>query len=250
MLARRLAVHPADAQLLTHHANFLQAAEDVPGHALGEVDEGVIVTDVHVADVFAFQTGLVGDRADDVARLHAVGVAHFEAEGFKRNVAVFATSPPVARTALASRAFTVFAGIAAIGVCMWHLLSLASRARAEIALSLLVGNAAIGTRMLLSLASRMLAKALVCMLARIAPNSTSTIVVSGSPIRAAAVVTIAALAPAKAFVGVLTGLEGLDVASLTRWMRSPTVVAPAAARPIVDPIAGLLLRLLRQQQGR
>ena len=67
MLARRLAVHTADAQLLTDNPHLLQAAEDVPRHALGQVDEGVIVADVHVADVLAFEAGLIGDRADNVA---------------------------------------------------------------------------------------------------------------------------------------------------------------------------------------
>ena len=101
MLTRRLAVHPADAQLLANHSHFLQVAEDVPGHALGQVDESMIVADVHVADMLPFQAGLVGDRADDVARLYAVSVADFDTESFEGHVAIFATAPPGARTALA-----------------------------------------------------------------------------------------------------------------------------------------------------
>jgi hypothetical protein len=101
MLAGRLPVHPADAQFLTNNPHLLQTAEDVPGHSLGQVDEGVIVANIHVADVLAFQAGLVGDRADNVARLHTVSVADFDTEGFESYVAIFATAPTVTCTALA-----------------------------------------------------------------------------------------------------------------------------------------------------
>ena len=51
-------------------------------HAFGQVDQAVVVADVDAADETAFQLGLVGDGADDVARLDAVRVADLDAEGF------------------------------------------------------------------------------------------------------------------------------------------------------------------------
>jgi hypothetical protein len=125
MLTRRLAVHPADAQLLTHNSHLLQAAEDIPGHALGQVDECVIVADVHVADVLPFQAGLVGDRADDIARLYAVGVPDFETESFEGNIAIFATAPTGARTALAFGGVpaTVCGPVVAAAVPCWDITS-------------------------------------------------------------------------------------------------------------------------------
>jgi hypothetical protein len=85
----RLAVHATDPQLLTNHAYLLQAAKDIPGHSLGQIDKAVIVADIDVPDVTPLEAGLVGDRADDVAGLHAVGVAYFETEGFEYNIVAF-----------------------------------------------------------------------------------------------------------------------------------------------------------------
>src|SRR5690606_34089980 len=50
-------------------------------HALGQVDEAVVLEDLDPADVLRVQLGLVGDRAHDVARLHPVVVADLDAEG-------------------------------------------------------------------------------------------------------------------------------------------------------------------------
>ena len=40
-----------------------------------------MITDAEAADELAFQSGLVGDRTDDVARFDAVLVTHFDAIG-------------------------------------------------------------------------------------------------------------------------------------------------------------------------
>jgi nicotinate-nucleotide adenylyltransferase len=69
-----------DAQLLAGHPDLLQVLEDFRRHAGGQVDEAVVALDVDAADVLAVEAGFVGDRADDVARLHAVVVADFDAE--------------------------------------------------------------------------------------------------------------------------------------------------------------------------
>ena len=89
----RLAVHTADPQFLSSHTYFLQVAKNVLGHAFGQIDEAVIVTDVHLPDVTPFETRLVGDRANNVAGLHAVSMADFQAEGFKHNIVAVAALP-------------------------------------------------------------------------------------------------------------------------------------------------------------
>jgi hypothetical protein len=83
-----LAIHAADSQLLSDHSHLLQVAEDIPGHSLGQINEAVIVADIDVPDVAPLEASLVGDCADDVARLHAVGVAYFETEGFEYDIVV------------------------------------------------------------------------------------------------------------------------------------------------------------------
>src|SRR6266702_1904012 len=89
-LPRRLAVPAADPQFLPDHAYFLQASKDILGHALGQIDETVIVTDIHLSDVPPLEPRLVGDRANDVTGLHAMHVPDLEAEGFKHNTVVVA----------------------------------------------------------------------------------------------------------------------------------------------------------------
>src|SRR5574337_1034929 len=76
-----VAVPFLDAQLLLHHPYLLQVLEDFLRHAVGQVDQAVVVADAEAADVLAVQAGLVGDRANDVARLHAVLVADLDAIG-------------------------------------------------------------------------------------------------------------------------------------------------------------------------
>src|SRR5512133_981878 len=64
-----------DAQRLSGDPHLLQVLHQFARHAFGQVDQAVVVADVDAADVPALQVRLVGDRADDVARLHAVRVA-------------------------------------------------------------------------------------------------------------------------------------------------------------------------------
>ena len=71
-----------DAQGNASNAHFFQVLHQLTRHAFGQVDQAVVIANVNPTDVAAFQIGLIGDRADDVARLHAVHVADFDAEGF------------------------------------------------------------------------------------------------------------------------------------------------------------------------
>src|SRR5688500_18225273 len=70
------------AQWPSGDAGLLEDLEHLSRHALWQVDQAVVVADVDSADEAAFEVGLVGDHADDVARLHAVDVTDFDAEGF------------------------------------------------------------------------------------------------------------------------------------------------------------------------
>src|SRR5690606_14732783 len=73
---RRMAAIPrSDAQLLPDHPGLLQVAHDLRRHAGRQVEDRMVLVDVDAADVARFQAGLVGDRADDVARLDAMHVA-------------------------------------------------------------------------------------------------------------------------------------------------------------------------------
>src|SRR6185437_12154867 len=76
-----VAVPLVDAQLLLHHPHFLQMLEHFRRHAVGQVDQAVVVADAEAADELAVQPGFVGDRTDDVARLDAVLVADLDAVG-------------------------------------------------------------------------------------------------------------------------------------------------------------------------
>src|SRR5690606_36624074 len=77
-------VDAADAQLLAGDPDLLQVFEHLARHPLGQVHEAVVLADVDAADVAAFQVGLVGDRADDIGRLHAVHVADLDPERLHR----------------------------------------------------------------------------------------------------------------------------------------------------------------------
>lgn len=77
-----------DAQLLAGYPHLLEVLEDLRRHAVREVDQAVVVMDVHAADVLAVQARLVGDGADDVAGLHAMRVADLDAEGLEAGLCV------------------------------------------------------------------------------------------------------------------------------------------------------------------
>jgi len=148
-----LARHTGDTKLLANDPHLLQVAKDIPRHAFREINERVIVTDVHVANVTPLETCLVGDGANDVARLHAVGVADFEAECFEVNIVLFPTPPPVPRPTFTAFAISTVAG------------DTFGSFRARV-LTIITIVAAIPCR---TIASRALIKAALCMLPGIVP---------------------------------------------------------------------------------
>src|SRR5690606_11875912 len=64
----------------------LGVLDQVAGHAFRQVDRAVLVAELDAADVAAFEVSLVGDGADDVARLYAVAMADFDPEGLHPDV--------------------------------------------------------------------------------------------------------------------------------------------------------------------
>src|SRR5580698_3734721 len=66
-------------QLATHNTHFFQAAENLFRHALGEIDEAMILANVDVPDVPPLQAGLIRNRAHNIPGLHAVGMPDFDA---------------------------------------------------------------------------------------------------------------------------------------------------------------------------
>ena len=65
-------------QLATHNTHFLQAAENLFGHTLGQIDEAVILVNIDVPDVAPLETRLIRNRADDISGLHTVCVSDFD----------------------------------------------------------------------------------------------------------------------------------------------------------------------------
>jgi len=65
----RLLIDAADAKLAARDSHFLQFLEYLIRHALRQVDEAMILANIHAPDVHALDPGLVGDGADDVAGL-------------------------------------------------------------------------------------------------------------------------------------------------------------------------------------
>jgi hypothetical protein len=64
-------------QLATHDPHLLQATENLLRHALGKIDEAVILADIDVPDVPSLEPRLIRNRADDIPRLHTVSVSDF-----------------------------------------------------------------------------------------------------------------------------------------------------------------------------
>src|SRR5208283_747205 len=78
----RLFTNPADLQFAAGDENLLQLLEHLLRHACRQVDETVVLANIDPPDVHALDSGLVGDRADDVARPDSVYRPHFDAKGF------------------------------------------------------------------------------------------------------------------------------------------------------------------------
>src|SRR5512134_629407 len=68
-----------DRQLLSADPDLAKALKHVLRHAGRQAHDRVVVEDLDTADVNGVDTRFVGDRADDVAGLHAVLAAHLDA---------------------------------------------------------------------------------------------------------------------------------------------------------------------------
>src|SRR5690606_13321927 len=84
------AVPAGDAQLLPDHPGLLQVVHDLRRHAGRQVEDRMVLVDVDAPDVARLQPGLVGDRADDVARLDPVHVPDFDPVGLHARLRRFA----------------------------------------------------------------------------------------------------------------------------------------------------------------
>ena len=79
--------HMGNLQLATHNTHFLQAAENLFRHALGKIDEAVILVNIDVSDVAPLEAGLIRNRADNISGLHTVSVSDFDTVRLEGNVA-------------------------------------------------------------------------------------------------------------------------------------------------------------------
>src|SRR5690606_26006557 len=82
--ARRVQVRglgQAHAQRLPADAHLLQVLQQFRRHALGQVHQAEVVADVDAPDVARLELRFVRDRADDVARLHAVAMPDLDPVG-------------------------------------------------------------------------------------------------------------------------------------------------------------------------
>lgn len=72
-------VRQVQSQYLAADEDPLQVPIDLLGHAVGQVDQTVVVADVDTADIAALQTRLVGDGTNDLPRGDPVVAAHLDA---------------------------------------------------------------------------------------------------------------------------------------------------------------------------
>ena len=69
---------PGDIQFLTADPSLFQVGKNGFGHADGKLNQGMIVLYVDTTDVPSVQPCLVGDRANDIPRLHFMVVSDFD----------------------------------------------------------------------------------------------------------------------------------------------------------------------------
>ena len=71
-----------DLQLLTRYPDTLQMRKHLVWHAYRQVNRGVVIVDLNAADIARVDASLVGNRTNNIAGLHTVAVANFEAKAF------------------------------------------------------------------------------------------------------------------------------------------------------------------------
>jgi hypothetical protein len=136
-------------QLATHNTHFLQAAENLFRHALGKIDEAVILANIDVPNVPPFQASLIRNRAHNIPGLHAVGMPDFNAISLEfdagRRAFWLPRGSPLALTSAIRRAI----GSPVSAVCMNRL------ARTTLSASVRASVAAVRMALALSVASNM-----------------------------------------------------------------------------------------------
>jgi hypothetical protein len=115
-------------QLATHNTHFLQAAENLFRHALGKIDEAVILVNIDVPDVAPLEARLIRNRADDISGLHTVCVSDFDTVRLEGDVAWRAAR--LARGALV--AATTIRAVRARRTCITTMRALVATARSVI----------------------------------------------------------------------------------------------------------------------
>jgi hypothetical protein len=81
----RFPARVGNVQFLAHDPHLLQAAENLFRHSLRQIHEAVILMDINMPNVPAFEARFVGNGTHNVARLHAVGMPHVDSESFERD---------------------------------------------------------------------------------------------------------------------------------------------------------------------
>ena len=80
----------ADVQPLAAHKDTTQMLEDLPRHALGQIDQAMVILDGDAADETTLQARLVGDGADDFARGHPIAMTYLDAVTHQASVVALA----------------------------------------------------------------------------------------------------------------------------------------------------------------
>src|SRR5208283_3830495 len=115
----RLFTNPADLQFAAGDENLLQLLEHLLRHACRQIDETVVLANIDPTDVHALDSGLVGDRADDVAGPDSMYRPHFDAKGFlmgagRRRTSALGTLPRARRRVGLRRAAAAARGARAL----------------------------------------------------------------------------------------------------------------------------------------
>ena len=71
-----------EPQFTTGDDRFAERGQDFWGERRGQVDRAELIEDADLSDQLAADLGFVGNRSNDVARLHLVSPANFEPLGF------------------------------------------------------------------------------------------------------------------------------------------------------------------------
>ena len=95
LVRARFVTKPGKVQCLSAYAGFLQNLENLLGHILGQINGGVVVKYFYLPDMLAFNIRLVGNCADNFARLYLVTVSEFQPVALHSHFGAGIKIPPV-----------------------------------------------------------------------------------------------------------------------------------------------------------